>query len=64
MILLDQRHRFDLPHEVALLDCAYPAPLTATVVAGLPLPPDSLAVGSFAAPGGFIADEVSSRNHR
>ena len=64
MILLDQRHRFDLPHEVALLDCAYPAPLIATFVAGISPPPGSVAAGSLAAPGGFVADEVSSRNDR
>ena len=64
MILFDQRHRFDLPHEVALLDCAYPAPPMATFVAGVSPPPGSLAAGSLAASGGFIADEVSSRNDR
>ena len=33
MKLPDQRHRFDLPREVAFLDCAYLAPLMDTVVA-------------------------------
>ena len=33
MILPDQRHRFDLPREVAFLDCAYLAPLMDSVVA-------------------------------
>ena len=63
MILLDQRHRFDLPHEVALLDCAYPAPLMA-FVAGVSPPPGLPRAESVAAPGGFFADEVSSRNDR
>ena len=52
MILLDQRHRFDLPREIAFLDCAYPAPLMDAVVAGVSSPP------------GSVADEVSSRNDR
>ena len=64
MILLDQRHRFDRPREVAFLDCAYSAPLMATIVVGVSLQPDSFAAGSVAAPGGFVADEVSSRNDR
>ena len=63
MILSDRRPRFDLPREVVLLDCAYPALLTVTVV-GVRRHRAFVAAGSVAAPGGFVADEVSSRNDR
>ena len=64
MILSGRQPRFDLPREVVFLDCAYSAPLMATIVVGVSLQPDSFAAGSVAAPGGFVADEVSSRNDR
>ena len=63
MILLDQRHRFDLPREIAFLDCAYLAPLMDTVV-GVRRHRAFVAAESVAAPGGFVADEVSSRSDR